>query len=289
MIPAAFEYLKPATVDEAIDLLLTYDDAHILAGGHSLIPLMKLRLALPRYLIDIGRIPGLSYIREADGFIHIGALTTHATIEHSELLKERLPLLPETAARIGYLHIRNRGTIGGSLAHADPSADLPAAMMALDAEMVVQSPSGLRTVAVNDFLISPLTTSLEPNEILVEIRIPIIPGRTGVAYLKVPHKASFLAVVGVAVVVTLGRDGRCEMARIGVTGLADRAFRAGAVEAALAGKVLDEQAIEAAAKLVAEQIEPLSDSYVSGDYRAHLARVYTARAIRQAAEGVPAS
>ncbi len=284
MIPAPFEYLQPATVEEAVDLLRTYgDEAKLLAGGHSLIPLMKLRLASPRYVIDIGHIPGLSYIREEGGFISIGALTTHATLEHSDLLKARLPLLPEAAARIGDVQVRNWGTIGGSLSHADPAADLPAAMVALDAQMVLQGPSGRRTVAAADFFVDMLTTALEPDEILVELRLPPLPARTGTAYLKVPHKASFFAVVGLAAVVTLAPDGRCQAARTGVTGLAAKAFRAGAVEAALAGRPLDEPTVQAAAEQIAQGVDALSDVYASAEYRTHLARVYAARAIRLAA------
>lgn len=284
MIPTAFEYFTPSSVEEAINLLRAHgDDAKILAGGHSLVPLMKLRLASPRYLVDISRIPGLSYIRENGGAIAIGALTTHSALQHSDLLKTRLPLLPEAAALIGDVQVRNRGSIGGSLSHGDPAADLPAAMLALDATVVVQGASGRRNVAAADFFVDMLTTALQPDEVLMEVRIPPLPTRTGTAYMKVAHKASFYAVVGVAAVVTLTQDVTCQAARIGVTGLAAKAFRAHAAEAALTGRRLDQQTVQAAAQQVAQGVEPLSDIYASDAYRSHLATVYTARAVQQAA------
>jgi carbon-monoxide dehydrogenase medium subunit len=271
-------------VEEAINLLHTHgDEAKILAGGHSLVPLMKLRLVSPRYLVDIGRIRGLAYIKKEEGSASIGALTTHAAIEQSELLKALLPLLPEAAARIGDAQVRNRGTIGGSLSHADPAADLPAVMLALDAEMVIQGGSGRRTVTATDFFVDMLTTALQPGDVLVEIRIPTLPARTGTAYVKVPHKASFFAVVGVAALVTLAQNGICEATRIGVTGLAAKAFRAGPTETAVAHKPLDDQTVQAAVEHVAQGVEPLSDIYASDRYRARLARVYSARAIHEAA------
>lgn len=284
MIPAAFEYVAPTSVEEAVRLLRSHgDDAKLLAGGHSLIPLMKLRLASPKYLIDIGRIPGLAYIREDGDAIAIGALTTHSDIEHSELLRARVPVLSEAAARIGDAQVRNRGTIGGNLAHADPGADLPAAILAPHAGIMAQGSSGRRTIRASEFFVDMLTTALQPDEMLIEVRILPLPPRTGTVYLKAPHKASFYAVVGVAAFVTLAQDGACAVARVGVTGLAAKPFRAQAVEAALAGVRLDDATVQAAAQRVDEGVEPLSDIYASAEYRAHLARVYTANAIRQAA------
>lgn len=284
MIPGQFQYLRPGSLEEAVKLLSTLPEAKILAGGHSLIPLMKLRLVSPQYLIDIGRIPGLSYVREEGGRLCIGALTTHAEVEASGLIRTRLPLLAEAAGCIGDPQVRNRGTIGGSLSHADPAADLPAVMQALDAEMLLQGPSGRRAVAAGEFFLGVLATALEPQEMLVEIGIPTLPAHTGTAYLKVPHKASYFAVVGVAAALTLAADGTCQAARIGVTGLAERAFRAVAAEAALTGRPVDDAAVQAAAERVAEGVEPLSDIYASAEYRMHLARVYTARAVRLALE-----
>jgi carbon-monoxide dehydrogenase medium subunit len=284
MITTEFDYYSPATVDEALALLRQHgDEAKILAGGHSLIPLMKLRLANPGTIIDIGRVAGLSYIRETDGGVAIGALTTHRMLETSDLLRSRLPIITEAASQIGDVQVRNRGTIGGSLSHADPAADLPAVVLALNGEMRLRGPGGERTVAARDFFVDMLTTALQPNEIMTEVRLPGLPPRTGTAYLKMPNKASFYAVVGIAAVVTLNADGTCQEARIGVTGLAAAPFRAQAAEDALRGRSLDDATVQQAAERVADGVEPLSDIHASADYRAHLARVFTARALRQAA------
>src|SRR5947209_7298435 len=200
MIPAPFDYVAPATLNEAVGLLTQHqDDAKILAGGHSLIPAMKLRLAQPALLIDIGRIKDLAYINEDGGGLRIGAMTTHYQLESNARLKEICPLLPECAASIGDVQVRNKGTIGGSLAHADPAADWPAAILALDAELIAVSAQGERAIKAQDFFVDMLTSALEPNEILREIRIRLPQGRTGQAYVKVPQPASGFAVVGVAV------------------------------------------------------------------------------------------
>ena len=284
MIPAAFEYLKPASVEEAIALLRTHgEDARLLAGGHSLIPLMKLRLASPRYLIDIGCIRNLAYISEGAGRVCIGALTTHAEIEDSDVLKARFPLLPEAAARIGDAQVRNRGTIGGSLAHAHPAADFPAVLLALEAEMLLQGPDGRRAVPALDFFVSLFTTALRPDEVLVEIRIPLLPNGMGTAYLKVEDKASHFAIVGVAAVIDMDAQGACRTARVGVTGVAATPYRARSVESALLNQRPDQPTIEAAAQHAVEGVQPLPDLFASSDYRAHLAQVYASRAIVQAA------
>lgn len=284
MIPAPFDYVTPATLDEAVGLLAQHrDEAKLLAGGHSLIPAMKLRLAQPALLIDIGRIKDLAYINEDSGQIRIGAMTTHYQLESSARLKEICPLLPECAASIGDVQVRNKGTIGGSLAHADPAADWPAAILALDAEMVAVSSQGERTIRAKDFFVDMLTTALEPNEILREIRLRQPQARTGQAYMKVPHPASGFAVVGVAVSLTRGDDGRCQSASVGITGAAAKAYRASGVENALTGSTLDEQAINAAAAHAAAGIDANADLYASADYRKHLAQVYTRRAIQAAA------
>jgi carbon-monoxide dehydrogenase medium subunit len=284
MIPAPFDYVAPTTLDEAMQLLAQNpDDAKILAGGHSLIPAMKLRLAQPAMLIDIGRIKDLSYIREEDGQTRIGAMTTHYQIESSERLREICPLLPETAAHIGDVQVRNKGTLGGSLAHSDPAADWPAAMIALHAEMVAASTNGERTLKADDFFVDLLTTALEPGEILREIRIPQSPGRTGHAYVKVKQPASGFAVVGVAVHLTLDDGGACQSASIGITGVASKAYRASDVESALQGSALDAQAIADAAAHAADGVDINADLFASADYRRHLAQVYTRRAIETAA------
>ena len=284
MIPAPFDYVAPTSLDEAVRLLSEQpDEAKILAGGHSLIPAMKLRLAQPSVLIDIGRIKDLSYIREEGGQIRIGAMTTHHQLESNERLREICPLLSECAASIGDVQVRNKGTIGGSLAHADPAADWPAAVLALDAEIVAVGANGERTIPVANFFVDMLTTALQSGEILREIRIAAPPKGAGQAYLKAPHPASGFAVAGVAVVLARGREGKCESARIGITGVAVKAYRADAAERALAGATLDEQQIAAAAAHAADGVEANSDLYASADYRRQLAVVYTRRAIQAAA------
>src|SRR5437016_9397683 len=238
MIPAHFDYVRANTLDEALSLLAQNADAKILAGGHSLIPAMKLRLAQPPLLVDIGRIKDLSYVREEAGQIRIGAMTTHYQIESSDLLKKICPLLPECAGAIGDVQVRNQGTIGGSVAHSDPAGDWPAAMIALNAEIIATSKNGDRTIKADDFFVDLLTTALEPGEILREIRINKSNGRTGQAYVKMHHPASGFAVVGVAANLAFNGDGACKKASIGITGVSSKAYRAGAVEAALSTKKL---------------------------------------------------
>jgi len=287
MIPAQFDYVAPATLQEALGLLAEHaDDAKILAGGHSLIPAMKLRLAQPAMLIDISRLKDLAYVREEGGQIRVGAMTTHYQLEASERMRALCPLLPECAASIGDVQVRNRGTIGGSLAHADPAADWPAAVIALGAEMVAVSARGERVIRADDFFVEMLTTALEPGEVLREIRIPAPPARTGQAYTKLHHPASGFAVVGVAVSLTLDGDGKCSSAGVGVTGVAAKAYRAAGVESALVGAAPDEQTILAAASHAAEGVELNGDIYASAEYRRHLAQVYTRRAVAHAVSRV---
>jgi len=283
MIPAAFDYQAPATLDEAVSLLARDPDgAKVLAGGHSLIPAMKLRLAQPQLLVDIARIKSLSYIREDGNQILIGATTTHYQLESSDLLKQICPLLPACAASIGDVQVRNKGTIGGSIAHSDPAGDWPAAVLALDADLVLVGPNGERTIKAANFFVDLLTTDLQPGEILREIRVQKPSGRFGQAYQKAPHPASGFAVVGIAVHLTLNDDGSCKAAQIGVTGVGVKAYRAQGVEAELAGKGLDEQIITEAAKHVCDGVDPNADLYASGEYRCHLAQVHTRRAIQAA-------
>ncbi len=283
MIPAQFDYQAPATLEEAVSLLAgDPDGAKVLAGGHSLIPAMKLRLAQPQLLVDIARIKSLSYIREEGDQILIGATTTHYQLESSELLKNICPLLPACAGNIGDVQVRNKGTIGGSLAHSDPAGDWPAAALALGAELVLTGPNGERTVKADSFFLDLMTTDIKPGEILREIRIKKPSGKFGQAYQKVPHPASGFAVVGVAVHLELNADGSGSGAGIGVTGVALKAFRAQATEAALAGANLDDQTIAAAAAKVCDGVNPTTDLYASSDYRRHLAQVHTRRAIQAA-------
>jgi aerobic carbon-monoxide dehydrogenase medium subunit len=283
MIPANFDYIAAKSLDEAISLLAKHkDDAKILAGGHSLLPAMKLRLMQPKVLIDLGRIRDLSYIKEEGGQIRIGAMTTHFQVEISDLLRRSCPLLPETASHLGDMQVRNKGTIGGSLAHSDPAADWPAAILALDAELVATSAKGDRVIKATDFFVEMLTTSLQPGEILREIRIPAAKGKAAQAYVKVRHPASGFAVVGVAVNLSID-GGKCQSAGIGITGVSPTAYRATKVENALKGNALDAKTLSTACAHAAAGVDVNSDLYASAEYRKQLATVYTRRAIEIAA------
>jgi aerobic carbon-monoxide dehydrogenase medium subunit len=283
MIPAPFEYTAPKTLEEALRIIERHgDEAKILAGGHSLLPLIKLRLAQPRYVVDIGGLRGMSYIREENGQIAIGALTTHAEIESSSLLRAKCPLLAETAATIGDVQVRNRGTIGGSLAHADPAADYPAAILALDAEMIAANTGGTRAIPAKEFFVDMLTTALHSGEILSQIRIaPREPGSGG-AYEKMHQPASGFAIVGVAARLKVAKDGKIEKASIGVTGLGPKAYRASEAEKALVGKKASEKVFAEAARHAAQGVDPLSDLHASAEYRREMATVYTRRALEKA-------
>lgn len=287
MIPANFDYHVPATVAEAVGLLAQHgEDCKVLAGGHSLIPAMKLRLTQIPVIVDIGRISDLNYIKVDGGTIRIGAMTTHGAIAASAELKQYCPLLAECGAQVGDQQVRNRGTLGGSLVHADPAADWPAAILALNAELVLQGANGERVLKATDFFVDMLTTDVQPGELLTEIRIPVPAQPKASAYLKVPQAASGFAVVGVAV--QLEMDGNtCKAASIGVTGLAPKAYRAAAVEVALAGAALDEATLgAAAAQADADASDAMGDIHASEDYRRHLARVYAKRAVQAAASRV---
>jgi carbon-monoxide dehydrogenase medium subunit len=285
MIPSAFEYMRPTSLAEAARLLATHaDDAKLLAGGHSLLPMMKLRLAIPTVLIDIARLAELSAIHEQNDTILIGACTTHYAAETSELLRQRCPLLGETAAAIGDVQVRNRGTIGGSIAHADPAADWPAAMLALGAQIKLVHGSGERLVEADDFFVDLLTTTMESHEILTEIHVPVNPPRTGSAYLKMPQPASGFALTGVAAQVTLGTDDTVQRVAVGITGVSSKPYRARATERALQGQAATPQAVAQAAEQATDGVEALEDIHASPAYRLHLARVYTRRALQQAIE-----
>jgi carbon-monoxide dehydrogenase medium subunit len=279
MIPQEFEYSAPKTLDEALGLLA--EGAKPLAGGMSLIPMMKLRLAAPDHLVDLGRLKDLSYVREQGGALHIGATTTHHEVESAPLLKGKCPLLAETASNIGDVQVRNMGTIGGSVAHADPAADYPAALQALEAKFVLKGAKSSRTVSASDFFVDTFTTALEPGEIVSEVIVPVDGSGTGTAYAKRAQPASGFAVVGVAVRVRKD-GGKISMVRIGVTGLANHAYRARAAEAALEGKAGSAADIQAAAALVPQGVEPNADIHASAEYRRHLATVYAARALNAA-------
>jgi aerobic carbon-monoxide dehydrogenase medium subunit len=279
MIPANFDYESPRTLTEALDLLALRQEAKILAGGHSLLPAMKLRLTQPALLVDIGRIGGLIYIRESGDRVAIGAMTTHAEVASSQLLLRSSPLLALTGTQIGDTQVRNRGTIGGSLAQAHPAADYPAAVLALDAEIVAHSRSGERVIPATKFFTGMFTTELRSDEIITEIRVPTTTGE-GVAYKKFHHPASGYAVVGVAVRLKMP-GAAIDSAAVGITGVSDIAYRAAAVEKALRGKPVN--AIANAAAHAAHGVEVLGDSYASAEYRKHLVTVITRRALEQAA------
>ncbi len=284
-VPAAFDYHRATTVDEAIALLQQYgDEAKILAGGHSLLPTMKLRLAQPAHLVDIGRIGGLSYIREDNGAVAVGAMTTYRTIELSALLRSHFALLPEGTVMIGDQQVRNRGTIGGSIAHSDPAADTPGMVLALKADIVAQGPGGKRTIKADDFFMDLFATALRPDEVITEIRFAIPPARTGSAYNKLANKASHYAVTGCAAVVSLGGDGTCSAASVVITGASVKPTRASAVEAALLGKKLDEATVADAASHAADGLELVEDIHGSKAYRAQMSCVMAKRAILKAAE-----
>jgi carbon-monoxide dehydrogenase medium subunit len=284
MYPASFEYHRAATVEEAVGLLTRYkDDAKLLAGGHSLIPMMRFRLAQPKHLIDIGRVSGLSGIREEGGHFVVGALTTHFAVESSAAVRQKCAMLSEAAALIGDPQVRNYGTVGGSVAHADPAADWPAIVLALGAEMKAVGPRGARTIKADDFFKDLFTTALGPDEVLTEIRIPT-GGHGGAAYVKHPHPASRFAVCGVAAAIGLDAGGKCTVARVGITGVGSHAVRAKGVEAALTGKTLDQSTIAAASQKAAEGIDINADLQGSVEYKAHLTQVYTRRALERAVE-----
>ena len=284
MYPASFEYHRAASVEEAVSLLTRYkDDAKLLAGGHSLIPMMKLRLAQPKHLIDIGRVGGLSGIKEEGGHFAIGALTTHYAVESNAAIHKKCPMLSEAAALIGDPQVRNYGTMGGSIAHADPAADWPAIMLALGAEVKAVGPKGARTIKIDDFFKDLFTTALHADEVLTEIDVPT-GGHGGAAYMKHPHPASRFAVCGVAASVSLDGSGKCTAARVGITGVGSHAVRAKGVEAALTGHTLDAATIQAASQKAADGIDINADLQGSVEYKAHLTRVYTRRALEKAIE-----
>jgi len=285
MIPAAFEYHAPSTIGEATALLSKLgEDAKVLSGGQSLIPLMKLRLASPVHLVDINAIPGLAGIREADGFLRIGALTRESELEESDIVRNRYPLLHDTSKVIADPLVRNLATVGGNLAHGDPANDHPATMLALGAEVIAIGPKGERRMPIGSFFTGPFETSLKPDEILVEIRIPVPPARSGGAYLKLERKVGDFATAAVAAQVTLGTNGACEYVGIGLTNVGLTPIKAVKAEAYLKGKAPDDAAIKRTAELAAEAAEPSADLRGSVEYKKDLVRILTARALRKAAE-----
>ncbi len=283
MHPRTFDYFSPASLDDALALLSKHqNEAKLLAGGQSLLSLMKLRLASPQVVIDLGSVPGLSFIKEEDGKIAIGALTTYADIKESQLLKAKCPLLPETASVIGDVQVRNRGTLGGSLAHADPAGDMPAAALALRAELKAVGPKGERWIRAEDFFATMYTTDLRPDEILTEIRVPKLDNVQS-AYLKNARRPSDFAIVAVAVCLKL-RSGTCDDITMGVTGITDKAYRPYPLENALKGKKLDSKTIRQECQAVTDGVEIIENVHASKEIRAELARLYAARAVEAALE-----
>lgn len=287
MKPAPFEYQAPDSLEAALDLLARHgSDAKILAGGQSLIPVMNFRLAQPACLIDLNRVPGLDFIRRgADGGLSIGALTRQRRLEREPLIAEAAPLLAEAVPWIAHPQIRNRGTFGGSLAHADPAAELPAVAVALRARFRLRKAGGDRWVEARDFFAGLFVTALEPEEVLVEAEIPPLPLRTGWSFLEVARRHGDYAQVGVAALVTLGEDGTCREARLVYLSVGDAPVEAPRAAALLAGSDLGPAAVAAAADLASNQeMDPLGDIHATPEFKRHLARVLTGRAVRRAAE-----
>lgn len=284
MIPPAFDYAEPKSLNEAIALLGQNPEAKVLAGGHSLLPAMKFRLATPAMLIDLNKISGLEYIREEDGWLKLGALTREGQIDKSLLVKEKYPLLADTARMIADPIVRNMGTVGGNLAHADPANDHPATMLAYGAQVVAQGPRGQRVIPIAEFFVGPFTTSLEHDEILTEIRVPARKAGDGGCYLKIERKVGDYATAAVAVQITVDPSGRCTYAGIGLTNLGLTPIKCTAAEVALVGKALDEAAIKQAAQLAAEAAEPTDDQRGSADYKRALTKTLTMRALKAALE-----
>jgi aerobic carbon-monoxide dehydrogenase medium subunit len=283
MIPAAFAYARPTTVDEALQALADGgEDVKVLAGGQSLIPVMRLRLAAPETVVDLGRVGELRGVREEDDAIVIGAMTTHADVLADPLIRRHAPLIAEATETVADRQVRHRGTFGGALAHADPAGDLPAVALALDAEFVVAGPAGRRTVPAAEFFVDYLTTALAEGEILVEVRVPKLAGDWGMHYEKFQRVAQAWSIVAVAAAVRREGD-RIAEARIGLTNMGPTPLRATAVEAALAGAEATAEAVAAAAEHAAEGTSPSSDLNAQADYREHLARVLTRRAVLAAA------
>ena len=289
MKPPPFEYHAPTTLDEALSLLAEFgDDAKVLAGGQSLVPLLNFRLARPAHLIDLNRIPDLAYICAWDSGVAIGAMTRQRVAERDPLVAARAPLLRQAIEHIGHVQIRNRGTVGGNLAHADPASELPAVMAALGGQFVVRRPLGERVLAPEDFFLTYLTTSLEPTELLTEVRCPGLPPRTGTAFVELSRRHGDYALVGVAAVLTLREDGRCAGARIALTGIDATPVRGTPGEEVLQDQVPSDDRFREAARLATLDLKPASDLHASSTYRREIAEVLIHRALRAARTNIQA-
>lgn len=287
MKPSAFEYFKPRSVQEAVDLLDRHgDEAKILAGGQSLVPMMNFRLARPDILIDINGIKELQYIKTESDELVIGALTRERDIEESPLVIEQWPLLAKAISFIGHSAIRNRGTIGGSLVHADPSAEIPTSLCALNGTLKAVGSAGEKTLKPEDFFLTYLTTSLEPSDLLVEIRIPALPEKTGWSFMELSRRLGDFAIVAVGILMTMEGGGRCREARISMGGVAPTPIRAEAAETLLSGQKISEKLIAEAARQAAEATDTESDYHASAEYRKDMARVFVRRGLREACNRV---
>ena len=285
MIPPSFEYLQPKTIPEAIAMLQQHGDAaKILSGGQSLIPMMKLRLARPGFLIDINRISGLSHIKEEGGYLKIGGLTREAELEASPVVRSKYPIIIDTAHVIADPQVRNLATVGGNLAHGDPANDHPATMIALDAQIVASGPKGERIIPIENFFVSLFTTALQPDEILTEIRIPFLPPRSGGAYFKLERKVGDFATAAVAVQLTLDGQGACQKAGIGLTNVGATPVKARKAEDFLRGKKLDDATIKQAGQLASDEAEPSADLRGPVEYKKGLVRELAKRALTRALE-----
>ncbi len=288
MKPAQFEYFDPGTLDEALGLLREHgDDAKILAGGQSLVPLMNFRLARPKVIVDVNKVPGLDYVREADGMLHIGAMTRQRTVETSALIKAKCPLLFDATYWVGHLAIRTRGTVGGTIAHADPAAEYPCVLAALEGEVVVTGQGGQqKAVKPEDFFVTFLTTALQPTEMVTEVRFPkILPG-AGWHFMEFSRRHGDFAIVGVASLLQVDKQGKCTDARIALCGVGGSPFKAKTAENMLKETDLNEKVIQAASEKVGEEVEPEGDLHGSAEYRKHLAKVLTGRCLRKAIEKI---
>jgi len=291
MKPPSFDYAAPASVAETVGLLAQHDgEAKILAGGQSLMPLLNMRLARPGLLVDVARVPELSYLRETDGGLAIGAMTRQRAVEHSELVKTRHPLLHAATLQIAHPQNRNQGTVGGSLAHADPAAEYPALALALDARFRAAGPKGERTIAAADFFVTYLTTALEATEMLTEVWLPSLEARTGWSFLEVARRHGDFALAGVVATLTLDGGGRCVRPRVVLFGVGATPLRAAEAEKAVTGEKPGNNLFEEAARRASTALEePLSDVHAAADYRRDLARVLTRRALAEAASRAAAT
>lgn len=283
MKPSAFEYVRATSVADAIDALARHEfEAKILAGGQSLVPLMNFRLAAPTVLVDTNGVDGLSYIKRTNGTLAFGAMTRQGAIEDSPIVAESCPLLLEATKLVGHRTVRNRGTIGGSIAHADPSAEYPAVLLALDGDVVVEGASGQRVIPASELFLTVCTTTIAPNELLTEVRLPVLPAGTGSAFLELNRRHGDWAIVGAVAVVTVDARGICEEARIALAGVDATPVRCHAAESVLQGEHLTEQVLAEAARQCAGAVHPGDDLHATGDYKRAMVRVFVERALRLA-------